>query len=266
MRPFLSSLFAAAALAALAAPAARVSAAPLLQPHAVTYDFKLISASAGSGVAGAGGQMIFRMEDACRGWQVEQKSTITVALAQSGGTFSFGWSLDSWEGKDGQDYRFFLKRLSQGEQEDYSGSASLKDMSVKVTNAEGDAVEGDLPEGTLFPTAFTAKTIAAAQAGDVLLGGPLYDGGGEGEVYDVSVIFGKEVKQGEDLPDAALDGLRSWLVRAAFYDVASGQSEPDQEQAFRLFENGVIDRLQLDLGDFVIEGRISAYEALPSCE
>ncbi len=260
MRFLTAFLFAAFALVSLP-----LQAAPL-QPHSVTYDFKLIRASSGAGIADAAGQMTYRMEDACRGWSAEQKATITMVFAEGLGSFDFGWSLESWESKDGAAYRFFLKRLTGDEREEYAGSARLSDLSAEVTSDGGEAQPVALMKGTLFPMAFTEKAIAKAEAGEVLLASPLYDGGPSDELYEVSMILGKELPEGADLPAEGLEGLRSWEARAAFFKQNSGQSEPDQEQSFRLFENGVIDRLVLDMGDFAIEGRISAYEELPGCE
>lgn len=237
-----------------------------MQPHAATYDFKLLRAASGSGIAGAEGQMVYRLEDACRGWNASQKATITLAFAQSVGSFEFGWSLDAWESKDGNDYRFFLRRLTGPEAEQFSGSAKLSDMTAEVTSDGEDPVEVALMPGTLFPMAFTDKVIAAAEAGEVLVSAPLYDGGPAEELYEVSMVVGKEVPAGQDLADPALSGLRSWEANAAFFQLDSELSEPDQEQSFRLFENGVIDRLILDMGDFAIEGRLSDYQELPGCE
>ncbi|MEJ2014997.1 MAG: DUF1849 family protein [Limibacillus sp.] len=255
-----------AAVAFLSLAAVQPLAAAPMQPHSATYDFKLVRASSGSGIAGASGEMTYRMEDACRGWNAEQKATITLIFSQGVGSFDFGWSLESWESKDGQDYRFFLKRLTGGEREEYSGSAKLSDQTAEVSADGGEASEVSLLQGTLFPMAFTEKAIAKAAAGEVLLGAPLYDGGPQDELYEVSMILGKEIPAGEDLPVDALAGLRSWEARAAFFEQGSEQSEPDQEQSFRLYENGVIDHLVLDMGDFAIEGSLSHYEELPGCE
>ncbi len=237
-----------------------------MQPHEAVYEFKLLRAASGSGVAGAEGQMVYRLEDACRGWNASQKATITLAFAQSVGSYEFGWSLDAWESKDGNDYRFFLRRLTGPEAEQFSGSAKLSDMTAEVTSDEEDPVEVALLPGTLFPMAFTEKVIAAAEAGDVLVSAPLYDGGPADELYEVSMVIGKEVPMGEELADPELSGLRSWEANAAFFELDSELSEPDQEQSFRLFENGVIDRLILDMGDFAVEGRLTEYEELPGCE
>lgn len=250
----------AVALAGLAAP---LQAAPL-QPHAATYEFTLIRSSAGSGVANAAGRMTYRLEDACRGWNAGQKATITMELAQAG-SYTFGWSLESWESKDGQDYRFFIKHLTGGEVEESSGSASLVTRSATVSEEGGETQDLTLPKGTLFPNAFTERAIEAAEGGQVMLAAPLYDGGSEEDIYEVSMIMGKEIPVDSDLANDALAGLKSWQVRAAFFKRQSDLSAPDQEQAFRLFENGVIDRLQLDMGDFVIEGRLKEFEALPGC-
>ena len=60
-----------------------------------------------------------------------------------------------------------------------------------------------------------------------------------------------------------LAGQPSWRVRLAFFPMSRRTPEPDREQAFRFFANGVVDELQLDYEDFTIVGTLEELTPLP---
>jgi hypothetical protein len=246
--------------------AAGPAAAAVLQPHSAAYQFKLVSARPGASVSDASGIMTYELSDACRGWASEQKTKLQLDLT-SGDSVAFGWSTTAYEEKDGSAYRFFIEHFSDlTEEEKQNGRATLaadgSGGKAEITSG-GLTRDVELPRGVLFPTAFTKKLIEAAEAGEVLLSGPLFDGSGDEGAYEVSVIIGKKRPAGSPAAYEALQGLDSWSVRAAFYNLGDQASVPEQEQSFRLFANGVIDGLQLDMGDFVVEGDLNDFELLP---
>ncbi|MET4806465.1 DUF1849 family protein [Limibacillus sp. MBR-115] len=249
--------------------ATEVGASPVLQPHVAAYTFRLVTARSGGSVTDASGRMTFELTDACRGWTSAQKTSLDLGFS-SGGSVTFGWSNSTYEAKDGSSFRFFVEQFSEaGDDEKQSGKAKIKaDGSGGVAEIEenGEIRAQELPRGTLFPSAFTVKLIDAARSGEVILSGPLFDGSGEKGVYDVSLVIGKHLPPGTAASVEGLENLESWQVRAAFYSVGDRSSVPDQEQSFRLYENGVIDRLQLDMGDFVVEGLLSDYETQNSSD
>lgn len=245
---------------------AESAASPVLQPHAAAYTFRLVTARSGGSVTDATGRMTFELADACRGWTSAQKTSLDLGFS-SGGSITFGWSNSTYEAKDGSSFRFFVEQFSEaGDEEKQSGKAVIR---ADGSGGEAKIAEGgetraqDLPRGTLFPSAFTVKLIDAARSGEVIISGPLFDGSGKKGIYDVSLVIGKHLPPGTAASVEGLEKLESWQVRAAFYSMGDRSSVPDQEQSFRLFENGVIDRLQLDMGDFVVEGLLSDYEAHP---
>src|SRR3546814_7652610 len=65
------------------------------------------------------------LSDVCDGWAVNQRFRLAV-LYEDGLSVSYGWSLSSWESKDGGRYRFFIRRFDgSGESESVRGEAEL---------------------------------------------------------------------------------------------------------------------------------------------
>ena len=58
-------------------------------------------------------------------------------------------------------------------------------------------------------------------------------------------------------------GMSSWRVLLAFFNLDEGESLPEQEQAFRLFANGVADQITFDYGDFAVISRLEELVELP---
>ncbi len=59
-----------------------------------------------------------------------------------------------------------------------------------------------------------------------------------------------------------LAGLRSWPVQVAYFPLGSADEVPEYEVGFRIFSNGISDRLVLDYGDFTVSGALTRLEAL----
>src|SRR3546814_11700640 len=73
----------------------------------------------------AAGRFEFEWSDVCDGWAVNQRFRIAM-LYEDGLSVSFGWSLSSWESKDGRRSRFFVRRLDgSGQAETVRGEAEL---------------------------------------------------------------------------------------------------------------------------------------------
>ena len=103
----------------------------------------------------------------------------------------------------------------------------------------------------LFPTAFLKEVIGAAKAGEMSLLRSVFDGTTELEAFSVSVLIIPNEKR-VDIPELAK--LKSWKVFLAYYDLASTNTLPVQEQSLLLFENGVVTEIDLNFGDFSVVG------------
>jgi hypothetical protein len=238
-----------------------------LSPHKAVYALSLGRLQSSSPVVEAAGRFEFEWKDVCDGWAVSQRFRIAL-MYEDGGSVSFGWSLSSWEAKDGKHYRFFVRRFDgSGLTESVRGAAELdEDGSGRAVFNEPEAREVELPAGTLFPTHHTMHVLARAEAGDVSIWTLVFDGSGDEGLFGVSAALSQRLA-----PDAPaqissplLDGVPSWRVDLAFFDAGQQNAEPEQQQGLRLFANGVVDEMRLDYGDFVLDADLTDLTELPA--
>jgi hypothetical protein len=256
-----------AALAALALP--RCAAAFEITPHRALYDLSLRSAKANSGVADAHGSMLLEWGDSCDGWTVEQRYKLTV-LYNENGESELSVSFTTWESKDGLTYRFFVRKLRDGDLTDeLRGRASIAGAGEagKATFTQPEQQDIPLPKGTIFPTEHTIEIIKAAEAGKRFFTRDVFDGGEFEGPSEITAVIGAEQPAAapDAVPPAKADTFKrpSWPVRLAYYKLGSSGSEPDYEVGMRLHSNGVADGMALDYGDFSVKARLTQIEALP---
>ncbi|MGE5766896.1 MAG: EipB family protein [Bacteroidota bacterium] len=267
MRRFTAGLL--TALASAVAVACPVSAAPAgeaLAAHRAVYALSLGDLRSSSAVTDAAGRFEFAWTDVCDGWAVTQRFRLAL-LYEDDLSISFGWSLSSWESKDGRQYRFFIRRFDgAGELEQVRGEATLADNgSGRAVYYEPEPREVALPPGTLFPTAHTRHVLAETARGAAPVWTQVFDGSGEGGPFGVSAILSRALppEAPARIDSPLLTGIASWRVSLAYYGIEAGELEPEQEQDLRLFANGVVDEMRLDYGDFVLDASLAELESLP---
>lgn len=262
-------LFMAAALAAIfALPSAATSQ---ILPHRAIYDLKLSKTQANSEVTQASGFFEFEWEDACSGWTVLHKTRLKVSYS-NGRSLDFGASHKSWESKDGKTYQFFIKR-------DYNGGA-IEEVRGEARRGEGEQPgtarysvpeerEITLPKGAIFPTQHSLELLTAAESEGLPLWRVVFDGSGDDGFFGISAALARSLAPGEDLGETAqeMNAEPSWRLQLAFFDIKDQTGSPEQEQALRIFANGVVDELELDYGDFVVKARLRELKPLdpPDC-
>jgi hypothetical protein len=248
-------------------PAAAAGAGERLAPHKAVYSLSLGSLQSSSPVIEAAGRFEFEWRDVCDGFAVSQKFRIAL-LYDDGISVSFGWSLSSWEAKDGRRYRFFIRRFDgSGLTESVSGEAELgADGSGRAVFQAPEAREIELPAGTLFPTHHTLHVLARAEAGEVPIWTQVFDGSGDEGLFGVSAALSRRLAPSAParISSPLLDDVPSWRVDLAFFDPDEQDAEPEQEQGLRLFANGVVDEMRLDYGDFVLDADLTELIALPA--
>jgi len=254
-----------AAMAALALGTWALSAAAAdLAPHRAVYVMSLGGATSGSGVAGARGAMLVEWGDSCDGWTIEQRYRLKLNHAE-GPDSEIGISFVTWEAKDGLTYRFFVRKLRDGEvSETLKGSATLtgpgKAGKAEFSQPEPTAI--DLPDGTLFPTAHTLALLDAAEKGVKFVAVPVFDGGELEGALHVSAAIGRKLEPDKKTTDSLLKGT-SWVFRMSFHKPDNTAPEPDYEVGMRMYVNGVSSSLVLDYGSFRVNGILEKVEALP---
>jgi hypothetical protein len=249
-----------------ATPTAAPQAAGLntaLAAHRAVYGLTL-SSSRGGDVVAATGTMGYEVIDACDGWAVRQRLSMTLTNSD-GQDIQMVSDYATWESKDGLKFRFHMKQTT----DTAVTSQTDGDATLQKAGGPGEAhytapqeETKKLPAGTLFPMAHTSAILAAAQAGQKFLALPLFDGTDEAGVEDSSIVI-VDWKKPEPSKFPLLSDLPSTRVRLAFFDRASKGEVPTYQVGMRYWENGVADNLQMDFGDFVMNAKMTELTPQP---
>ena len=252
------------ALCALALPADAAGLNTASAAHRAFYHLTLAS-SRGGDVVAATGTMGYEVIDACDGWAVRQRLSMTLTNSE-GQDVQMVSDYATWESKDGLKFRFHMKQTTD------SAVTSETDGDAKLERPGGpgeghyttpDEATKELPAGTLFPMAHTEAILAGARAGKKFLSLPLFDGTVDAGAQDsfVTILGGMAQPRKEKWP--ALSSLASTRVRIAFFDRDPAAQTPDYQVGMRYWENGVADDLQMDFGDFVMSGTMTEFALQP---
>lgn len=164
----------------------------------------------------------------------------------------------TWEAKDGLSFRFHMKQTTD------TAVTSETDGQAKLdrTGGPGSAhytlphdKTSDLPAGVLFPMAHTEAILAAAREGKKFLGVPLFDGTSETGFQDSFITILSVLKPGPS-QYPVLSDLPSTRVRISFFEHGAANQTPDYVVGMRYWENGIADGLNMDFGEFVVNGKI----------
>ncbi|WP_158639156.1 cell envelope integrity EipB family protein [Elioraea rosea] len=249
-----------ALVAGLGAPIEASAANGELASHRAAYRLMLSQVRGNAGIESAGGAMLYEVVDRCEAWTSQQRFSLSVT-SRDGTTTERQSDYVTWEAKDGRSLRFRLRQIVDGQlAQSITGEARLEaDGSGVVRYREPAEQEVALPAGTLFPMIHSLKIFAAARAGERALAAPLFDGTSEdGAMESNTAIVGAVPEGGERFP--ALEGVKSWRFRIAFFEAANTTGSPDYEVGIRYWENGIADELTMDFGDFVVEGKLDTLE------
>src|SRR6478752_5780614 len=194
--------------------------------HRAFYTLTL-SSSRGGEVIAARGTMGYEVIDACDGWAVRQRLSMTLTNTD-GQDIQMVSDYATWEAKDGLKFRFHMKQTTD------SAVTSQTDGDAKLDKSGGpgeahytvpEDTTKPLPPGTLFPMAHTSAIIAAAQSGKKFLALPLFAGTDDSGAEDSSVVV-LDWKKPEANKYPFLAALPSTRVRLAFFDHASKGEVP----------------------------------------
>ena len=247
-----------------AAPANAAGAAANILPHRAVYKMSLMSARNSSKVSDVRGRMLFEWADACDGWTTEQRFQLRFVYAE-GDEMAMTTNYTTWEAKDGRRYRFNVRKLINGEEdEEVRGDARLaKDGTGTAAFTKPEPQDMELPPHTMFPTAHTLAVLDHASAGDTFFNRIVFDGADSEGATEVSTVIGAAVQTKEDGAEPLLKGKKAWPVRMAFFPLKSDSAQPEYEMSLRLLQNGVAESMEIDYGDFTVNAILEKVEALP---
>lgn len=250
------------------AQAAVLPGSEAMVAHRGAYRLSFDKSRDSSDIARAEGVMLFEVLDACDGWASRQRLTMRLQ-DRDGQTIETASDYATWESKDGRRLRFSMTQMTGGAVSNrITGEAVLQPDGSGVANYDQPASRQEaLPPGTLLPMAHTIRAIEAARSGQRILNVPLMDGTSEDGAQESTTIVSPWKREADAQPRfPLLGGQESGRMRIAFFGKDSnggGASSPDYEVGLRYYANGVADDLNMDFGEFSVNGRLETLEAVP---
>jgi EipB-like len=253
---------------AAADPAAVVDLAPFA-PHRAVYELSMGDSTAGSGVTGVTGRMVYELKgSACDGY-TQNMRFVTVMTNQEGTETLSDLRNSSWEEADAKKLTFSSTQYQNDQLADSSqGDAARSKGATPVVGV--DLVKPakkrvSLPTDIYFPMQHASTLVQAAKSGVKMFAANLYDGSEQGEKYYLtSTVIGKKYDTGSKAFSASFKGadqlanVESWPMTISYFDAGKEKLDqtPAYELSFRYFENGVTSDLKIDYGEFSIKGEL----------
>jgi hypothetical protein len=248
-------------LPALAAAMSPAVAADLLS-HRAAYRLSLADRPAEGQMSEVMGGLVLETRAACDGWINNQRLGF-VARTEEGRGFTYDVRFSSWESADRRTLRFTVKSYDDGKLfEEFKGEAALDrpgGQGKAAFSVPGDRVVA-LPAGTLFPTEHVRQLIAHAEQGERFMAVPVFDGSGDNALSSVSAVIG----QPRELRSADGATHRGWPMSLAYHSLADSSDLPEFEISFTMREDGVVEDIVLDYGEFALKGDLEKLESLPA--
>jgi len=237
-----------------------------LVPHRAIYGMHLASAGGTGAPTSVRGVMSYEIADKCDGWSVE--TSVMMRTSHGGGPEVENLrTIRTWESKNGLDFRFRVVQKNGGHTEiDAKGVAVLKQIGgagvAEYLTPKAENIQ--LPEGTLFPVRHMQALIEKSKTGGGFIGKIIFEGSSTDEPYRVSAVIGPAAKDSGAPPEIAkkLRRVPNWSAQLAYFPFRSRSTTPEFELGVVYRENGVVERLRHDYGDYVIEARLQQIEFL----
>ena len=266
MKRTIAHAVAAALLGISALGAAAAAAGPA--PHRAVYGLSLLETRESSDIWSVRGRVVVDWQgSACDGYVTSQRIVSRMASKQAA-DFTSDFRVSSWEAGDGSDFTFILTHLVDGQSvEEIEGRAVRSPGGGEAVFTRPEAASIPLPADVMFPSELVRRMLAAAEAGDRILAGNLFDGSEMAHHFATTVYFGQA---GSGAPEAAesqaggaLAGLTYWPVQVSYFDPRDPAGLPSYEVSFRLYDNGVATGLVMDYGDLVLGASLLELEMFP---
>jgi hypothetical protein len=246
-----------------------------LAPHRAVYDISLDPKRSARAIESASGRLAFDMTgDACTGYAMSFRQ-VTVLESAETGRRTIDTRMTTLEEADSAGFRFKIDSSANGAiSESSDGRVQRRDGRSIVRMTKPKAEERQLEGRFVFPSAQIKAIIQAARRGETTLDLKVFDGSEEGKlVYDTLTLIGGRLVGGAQLEDQLkaapeLATMPRWPVKISYFKPGEGDRTPSYAVSFELFENGVSRAVKMDYNDFVLDGKLSRFEAYPApaCE
>lgn len=242
-----------------------------LESHRAAYRLKLDNSHRMSGLAGVNGGLVIEWQRACDGWLSHQRLGF-VAATEAGADFTHDVRFSSWEAADGSAMRYTVRSFDGDRlREEYMGKARIDsaESGGVASFTRPDEREVELPPGTVFPADHFNRILAEADKGSAFISHEVFDGWGFDALTQVTSVIGQQrayEPSNEQELSSRPDG-EAWPVSMAYYNLVDESDVPEFEAKFMLTEEGVLQELLLDYGDFRLKATLSEFELLdePAC-
>ncbi|MEE8444597.1 MAG: DUF1849 family protein [Alphaproteobacteria bacterium] len=225
------------------------------------------------GIADVQGGMTFEWADSCDGWTVEQRYVMNF-LRTNGTELKTDTSYVTWESKDGLEYRFSVKRVTDGVEGERIGGRAKLEKKGGAGMAKFDQPKRDniaLSAGTVFPTEHTFLIIEAANAGKQFDRHLVFDGSSVEAAAPVTTFFlGRRPAPEDSILTAPLGPNSVQAMNLSFYEAegaqSAGDSLPTFEMTLNLQDNGIVTDMILRFDGFRVAATLERIEKLPPPE
>ena len=262
-------LITAALALAIATPA--VAAPVSLAPHRAVYDLKLKDASERSGISGIVGRMVYEFNgSACDGYTTSFRFVTRILTGEDSRLTD--QQTTTFESASGDAFEFSTRSfVDQKPEREVRGSARRDASGLEVDLKQPEEAEITLQKA-LFPTAHMVDLLQKAERGETFYEAPIFDGSDDADrTMTTTVIIGRKASEadGDAAPMGALGKDAWWPVSISYFDETdtSGEGLPEYRIGFKLYHNGVTRDLEMDYGDFSMEGKLKDLTLLdkPEC-
>lgn len=238
-------------------------------PHRAVYDITLLKSAPGSGVSDLNGRMVYELSgNSCEGY-TQNMRFVTRMTNQEGTVQLNDLRTSSFEQTDGRRLRFNSSQylndsLVEAAQGDASRTKAGEKAKVRIEKPERKEIS--LAADVYFPMQHMLALMAAARDGKTIFQTDLFDGSEKGDkVYATSAVIGTKATSGAiKMPASVKEAVRieqtaSWPVSISYFEKGTEKTDaiPNYELSFRLFENGVTSKLDIDYGEFAISGTLT---------
>ena len=237
--------------------------------HRASYKITLLSATGTKSPTSARGRLMYEFTGSARDGYSQVFRQITEMQPAEGETRLSDMRSATFEDGDGKTFSFYVKTVADEAGADVvEGRAAKKTndlLAIQLSKPKSQLI--DVDNEVLFPTAHLGRIIAAAKAGQQILGVRVFDGSDDGKkVFDTTTIIGRPMTGRPADPDSAhsasMDLMQRWPVSISYFEEGHKDQGPAYTLSFELYENGVSRALRFDYGDFVLGGELTNLELL----
>lgn len=268
LEPFVLAALAVSIVSAGPTKAVDAPAVPFLA-HRAVYELSLGTTVGDKAPSAAVGLIAYEFTgSACAGYVTNFRQMTQLEPADGAARVSDMRST-TFEDGAGKDFRFKIESTVDDVKQDALDGHAMRGSNGALLIAlnHPKPAKFEFTPGIVFPTEHLEKVISTAKSGGHNLEVKAFDGSETGsKIYDTFTVIGKEIDApAEEAPakDPALKSVRRWPVEISYYDQSKTDGTPAYQLSFDLFENGVSRALKLDYGNFVLNGKLSRFEALP---